>query len=133
MKKNYLEDLNEIQAMVGSIRSINEAISFADNYEDTQEAPQQAPEPQAQDAQQPMNPQAEGGAVPAETEQSAEDQEMASELEDDNSPINTIREIALKGMVRLCKTPEDPQYEVLKKIFTFCDKANDKKNEGTNA
>ena len=58
-----------------------------------------------------------------------EDEELAQQAADPNSAVNQIREIALKGMVALCKTPEDPQYEVLKQIFNYCDKANKKKSE----
>ena len=45
------------------------------------------------------------------------------------SEVDRIREIALIGMVKLCHNTEDPAYDALKKIFQFCDKANEKKEE----
>ena len=47
--------------------------------------------------------------------------------------IENIREVALKGMVKLCKNPDSPQYELLKKIFLLIDKSNEKRNEEENA
>ena len=44
---------------------------------------------------------------------------------DEMGAIDQIREITLKGMTKLCKTPEDAQYQALKKIFQMCDKAVD--------
>ena len=37
--------------------------------------------------------------------------------------VDQIREIALRGMIKLCKNPEDAKYQALKKIFQICDKA----------
>lgn len=120
-KRNITEELKQIHDMCSRIRNINESLSFAedeDMYGDEEEMMPQGEEPM-QGEQQPMQSQAD-----------VENQEIESQMMDENSPINTIREIALKGMVRLCKTPEDPEYEVLKKVFTMIDKANDKKAEG---
>ena len=50
-------------------------------------------------------------------------------LEEMGSEVDRIREIALRGMVKLCHNTEDPAYDALKKIFQFCDKANEKKEE----
>lgn len=121
MKKDFTKDFGEIQNMCSKIRTINESLAFADEYDDENEGfeGQNFPEEGAP-VEQPQ-----GDVKP-------EDAEIESELQQEDSPINMIREIALKGMVRLCKTPEDPQYEVLKKVFTMIDKANDKKNEENN-
>ena len=126
MKKDFTKDFGEIQDMCSKIRSINESLAFADEYDDETQGleGQDFPEGEA-----PMGPEQ---AAP-QGDVDPEDAEIKSELQQDDSPINMIREIALKGMVRLCKTPEDPQYEVLKKVFTMIDKANDKKNEENNA
>lgn len=123
MKRDFTKDFDEIKNMCSKIRTLNESLSFADEYDEDDfggEIPQNGEEM----TQNAMNPQMDPSKKP-------EDAEIESELQDENSPVNMIREIALKGMVRLCKTPEDPQYEVLKKVFTMIDKANDKKNEGT--
>ena len=122
MKKDFTKDFGEIQEMCSKIRTINESLAFADEYDDE---PQGMVEPEYGEEMPPVQ----GG----EQEMDSEDAEIQSELQEEDSPINMIREIALKGMVRLCKTPEDPQYEVLKKVFTMIDKANDKKNEENNA
>lgn len=122
MKRDFTQDFSQIQDMCSKIRTLNESLSFADEYDENDfggEMPQDGGEemqqaPMQQQMGQPKKP---------------EDVEIENELQDENSPINMIREIALKGMVRLCKTPEDPQYDVLKKVFTMIDKANDKKNE----
>lgn len=129
MKRDFTKDFGEIQEMCSKIRTINESLAYADEYDEEPEGgfeEQNFGEEQAQQA--PVEqPDMQPGA-----EEDPEDAEIQSELQEDDSPINMIREIALKGMVRLCKTPEDPQYEVLKKVFTMIDKANDKKNEENN-
>ena len=56
---------------------------------------------------------------------------MSTPEEDLDNEIDTIREIALKGMVKLCKTPEDNRYQFLKKVFSLCDKASESENEET--
>lgn len=125
--KNYLQDLNEIQEMARKLRSVNESINFAESYDgeydmDTDEAP---------DASIPQEPDEMGqeGSValrqaPTEEEPSEEDglREMGDE-------VDKIREIALRGMVKLCHNIEDPRYDALKKIFSFCDKAKETKDE----
>ena len=128
MKKDFTKDFGEIQEMCSKIRTINESLAFADEYD---EEPQGMEEPGYGEEMPQMQTPGQGQAPGQEMD--PEDAEIKSELQDDDSPINMIREIALKGMVRLCKTPEDPQYEVLKKVFTMIDKANDKKNEENNA
>lgn len=118
-KRDFTADFNEIKEMTNKIRSMNESINFADSYQD---------EGFGQEEEVPY--QAEGEQ---DLDKTAEEQELENEANDPSSAVNQIREIALKGMVALCKTPEDPQYEVLKQIFTYCDKANKKKAEGENA
>ena len=43
--------------------------------------------------------------------------------------LSDIRKKALKAMANLADTPEDPNYEVLKKIFMMLDKAVTEKQE----
>ena len=45
------------------------------------------------------------------------------------SEVDQIREIALSGMIKLCKNPEDERYQALKKIFQFCDNAVESKDK----
>ncbi len=117
-KRDFTADFNEIKEMTNKIRSMNESINFADEYQGDGFGQEEVPN------------EAEGEQ---DLDKSAEEQELENEVADPSSAVNQIREIALKGMVALCKTPEDPQYEVLKQIFNYCDKANKKKAEGENA
>lgn len=57
----------------------------------------------------------------------------ASMRSDDMSPeelINDIRKKALCAMAKLADTPDDTNYEILKRIWTFCDRAMSDKQEG---
>lgn len=124
MKKDFTKDFDEITKMCNIIRSprkLNEAISFSDEYDD-EEMPVQDADPRMNGAN------GNGNMPPTDTDMS--DEEMAANTPEGSQAINQIREIALKGMVRLCHSPEDPVYETLKKIFQFCDKAvTEKANE----
>lgn len=126
-KRDFTADFKDIKEMTDKIRGrINESINFSDDYQDDASVPHEEPEiPTEVDGEQEigkMNISAGKGKTP-------EEQELENEANDPSSAVNQIREIALKGMVALCHTPEDPQYEVLKQIFTYCDKANKKKSE----
>jgi hypothetical protein len=114
MKKDFTKDFDEIKQMTDIIhkRCLKESISFNDSYCDEDDEYNDFDDKE----QEPIAPR-------------NADEEIEAELQDDNSPINQIRGIALKGMTALYKTPEDPQYEVLKKVFSLIDKANDKKAE----
>ncbi len=103
-KKTLTEDFEDIRSMTNKIRSLNEAVNFDGDFEDDDfnEEPDYEEAVQEKPIEEPAN---------------------------GYNAVNKIREIALKGMVELCNTPEDPQYEVLKQIFNYCDKANKKKTE----
>lgn len=105
-KHNYFKDLKDIQAMTDKVKTLNESLAFADEYDDPEDVPQD----------QPMD-----GAPYDEDE---EDMVM-----EESSAIEQIREIALKGMVQLSKNTDNAEYEILKKIFLMVDKVNDKKPE----
>lgn len=128
MKKDFTSDFHEITEMTNKIRSINETIAFGDSYceEDDKFA--------ADNAQFEMGDDEEtvGQADLAKMQQPEEektDEEKAMETEGGANAVNQIREIALKGMIALCNTPEEPLYQVLKKVFTMIDKAVDKSDE----
>lgn len=113
-KNNHFEILNEIKSLTDKIRSIDEAISYEDEYDEPEVAPQgeemSAEEPEvAPEGEEGMD--CEGG--------------MCMDAETD---VDRIREIALKGMVKLCHEPESEVYQSLKKIFTFCEKAIESKD-----
>ena len=105
-EKNNINNIKKISSRIP--KTITEAINFNDiemeeDYgmeEDSMEEP----------IEEPMN--------------ATESSDMgADEL------INDIRKKALKAMANLADTPEDPNYEVLKKIFMMLDKAVSEKQE----
>ena len=110
MKNSYNQDFDLIKSMTNKIRSVgnlNESINFIDEYDDS------------------------GDFI--EDENGAYEEPMNEPVGEDNegeqgSAIDQIREIALKGMVALCKNTSDPQYDVLKQIFNYCDKINKQKD-----
>lgn len=103
-RNTYLDTLNDIKNITKTMKAykpLNEALSFDDDYGYDEMGSEEA--------------------MP----QEEPEMEMQGEMEE--SALEQIREIALQGMVALSKNTEDPQYEVLKKIFLMLDKANDKK------
>ena len=138
--KKYYNDLMKIRDMVGNIRTIAESIAFNDDeygYGDEGEqeqepVPTQEGIPAGEEPE--MGPAIEDGAAegardlskmkPMEDEKSAEEQGLLQLGE-----VDQIREIALRGMIKLCKNPEDEKYQALKKIFQFCDKAVEVKDK----
>ena len=109
-KHNYFKDLKDIQAMTDKVKTLNESLAFADEYDD----PEDVPQGQSMDE-----------APYGEEVEDEEDMVM-----EESSAIEQIREIALKGMVQLSKNTDNAEYEILKKIFLMVDKVNDKKPEG---
>lgn len=119
MKKNYINELESIQNLLNKVRTINESVLYNeeyDNFEDDMMEPEIDSEEIPQDE--------EGTEMGSEMEHIGTEEEGMAEL-DEMGAIDQIREITLKGMTKLCKTPEDAQYQALKKIFQMCDKAVD--------
>lgn len=109
MKKTFITELRDIKTLVDKVKTLNESLSFADEYGDD-------------------NQYGDGGQYDGADEDNGyeyEDSDMAL----DSSITDEIREMALKGLVALGKNTENPQYEVLKKIFLMVDKVNDKKQD----
>lgn len=48
-----------------------------------------------------------------------------------DSYIDHIRKYTLNGLAALCDNPESEEYQMLKKIFTMCDKKTEKKENMT--
>lgn len=111
MKKDFTRDFKEIKEMTNKIKSLNESINFADSYDDND-----FDTFENDDTDSCEN-------IDKEEQDDKTDEEKALETQGGADAINQIREIALKGMIQLCKKPNDPVYNVLKKIFSFCDKA----------
>lgn len=135
-KEQYMNALNEIQGMIGKVKTIKEAIQFnEDNFDSEfggEEEPATEPEPAVAGAeQQPMGAEehdevATGGVnLDKLKPEEPTEEDGLREL----GEVDTIREIALKGMIKLCKNPEDERYQALKKIFQFCDKAAESKDK----
>lgn len=119
MKKNYINELESIQNLLNKVRTINESVIYNeeyDNFEDDMMEPEIDSEEIPQDEK--------GTKMGSEMEHVGTEEEGMAEL-DEMGAIDQIREITLKGMTKLCKTPEDAQYQALKKIFQMCDKAVD--------
>ena len=116
-KENYMKDLAAIQNMAGKIRTLNEAIQFGEEYED---------EPMGDE---PMG--MEDQCVDGECDLSKMKGKEPTEEDGlrELGEVDQIREIALRGMIKLCKNPEDERYQALKKIFQFCDKAAETKDK----
>ncbi len=134
MSKNakHYNELEEIQGIVGKIRNINEAINFQEDFEDEPQ-PAEAPveDPAAAAVAAPEEAPIEGDVEAAKdlTKLQPEEPDEEDGLRELGNEVDMIREIALKGMIKLCKNPEDDRYQALKKIFTFCDKAAEPKKE----
>ena len=137
MKKNYYNELLDIQNMAGKIRTISEAIQFEDEYDDGQVGMEGEPAPaEPQPQEEPLPPMEDGNAEAAtdlaklKVDDEPDPEQGLREL----GEVDQIREIALRGMIKLCKNPEDDRYQALKKIFQFCDKAAENKDkEGVQA
>lgn len=124
MKKElYRKDLEKIQDMAGKIRTINEGIRFNEEFGDEDSMQYDMPQDDA-----PVEPDeiasGEGNLANMKAEEPTEEDGLRELGE-----VDQIREIALRGMIKLCKTPEDERYQALKKIFQFCDKAAETKDK----
>ena len=139
-KRNLLKEIIETLEIFGTASNLNEAVTFADNYngeyDDFEKTHKDGkPSEMAPQAEEYPVPQAEPdevgkeGSAPLKSAPVEEPSEEEKGLEEMGSEVDRIREIALRGMVKLCHNTEDPAYDALKKIFQFCDKANEKKEE----
>ena len=116
MSKNnskYVEELKEARNFINKVRTINEAMTFDEEYDDDSIYGNDIED--VEDTR------------PIESEPECIGGECDSDLPNE---IDNIREIALKGMLKHVKNSKSPEYETLKKIFQFCDKVNNEKPEG---
>ena len=112
-----MNELENIQSLLNRVKQLNESVLYNeeyDNFEDDMMEPEMSEE----------MPDEEGQEMGAEMSKVGTEEEGMAQL-DEMGAIDQIREITLKGMTKLCKTPEDAQYQALKKIFQMCDKAVD--------
>ncbi len=117
MAKNikYVEDLKETRTFLNKVRTINEAMTFDEDYDAGESEYNQD---NIEDVEE---------TIPMDQESECADEICDSDLPNE---IDNIREIALKGMLKHVKNSKSPEYETLKKIFQFCDKVNNEKPEG---
>lgn len=119
-KDLYLKDLKSIQEMAGHIRTLNEAIRFNEgDFEGYDEFEEPAPaEPEGEEV----------AAAESNLDKVNPEEEGLKELEE-GGELDKIREITLHGMIALNKTPEDPKFQALLKIFNICNKAVNENGE----
>ena len=127
-KEQYMKTLNEVQDLISKVRSVNEAIQFnEDNFDDEFGGAEE--EPQVPAEQTPAQNQDIAAAGSANLANMKAEEPTEEDGLRELGEVDTIREIALKGMIKLCKNPEDERYQALKKIFQFCDKAAESKDK----
>ena len=116
MSKNnskYVEELKEARSFINKVRTINEAMTFDEDYDDDSIYGDEKEDVE--------------NTRPIESEPVCMDGECDSDLP---NAIDNIRDIALKGILKHVKNSTSPEYETLKKNFQFCDKVNNEKPEG---
>jgi hypothetical protein len=113
MKKNNSNNIKTIQKMSSRIpKSINEAINFNDNMAYENEDMEMMDEPMEEPIEEPME-------SPVEEPQEAGAEKLLAD----------IRKMSINGLAKLADNPDDPNYEMLKKIFLMLDKAVTEKQE----
>lgn len=113
MKKNNSNNIKMIQKMSSRIpKSINEAINFNDNVAYENEDMEMMDEPTEEPIEEPIE-------SPVE-----EPQDMGAD-----KLLADIRKMSINGLAKLADNPDDPNYEMLKKIFLMLDKAVTEKQE----
>jgi hypothetical protein len=105
-KRSYKTEINEISAILRKSPTLKEALSFDEDFDDM-----------SYDDEMPMDDEMNCG------------DEMHQCNAEGEKLINDIRKACLDGMRQLADCPEDPCYDVFKKVWQICDKViMDKKN-----
>lgn len=105
MKRSFLNEMREIQRLADKVNKmdIKESIVFEDEDLDTD--------------------------TDNEEWEENKDKKVETMNMEEDSTIDVIREITLKGMIKLCKTPENPEFQTLLKIFQICNKGSEPKED----
>lgn len=114
MKKNTSNNIKMIKKLSSKMpKTINEAINFNDNmaYEND-DMDMMDDEPMEEPIDEPME-------APIEEPQEAGAEKLLAD----------IRKMSINGLAKLADNPDDPNYEMLKKIFLMLDKAVTEKQE----
>jgi hypothetical protein len=110
MKKNTMRNnITQIKKFSSRMpKTINEAINFNDDMAYEGEDMEMMDEPMEEPMEEPVE----------------EPQEMGAE-----KLLADIRKMSINGLAKLADNPDDPNYEMLKKIFLMLDKAVSEKQE----
>ena len=122
-RNNYIKDLNEIQKLTKQIKVLSESIAFNEDEYGDYDNGQGDEEMEGQTRLSQMRQDFQGG----DPNEKPEDAGMRNL--DQSGELDQIREITLKGMIKMCKNPEDPTYQALKKIFQMVDKGVEKEQK----
>ena len=110
IRKNTSNNIKVIKNISSKMpKSINEAINFNEMAYDDEEMDMMDSEPMEEPMEEPMPGQEDTGG--------------AEKL------LADIRKMSINGLAKLADNPDDPNYEMLKKIFLMLDKAVTEKQE----
>ena len=114
MKKNTSNNIKMIKNLSSKMpKTINEAINFNEEMAyDNEDMEMMDDEPMEEPMNEPME-------VPIEEPQEAGAEKLLAD----------IRKMSINGLAKLADNPDDPNYEMLKKIFLMLDKAVSEKQE----
>lgn len=118
MNRN-INELRKINRLIKKISKLNENISFDDDLmEDDDDSFEEY------ETQNDMNHDIPNEEIPK------DDNEIQCQNNNCDDLVNKIRKMALSGMSELAEDTDNPNYEILKKIWQFCDKkiSDDKKS-----
>lgn len=108
MSKNLIE-IKKINDYTKKMSNLKESLSFDDDIMETDDSLDF--EPDSIDNDNKMN---------------------SSVHKDYDSLVNKIRKMALEGMSELAEDTNNENYQILKKIWQFCEKRNDNEKKPTN-
>ena len=114
MKKNTSNNIKMIKNLSSKMpKTINEAINFNEEMAyDSEDMEMMDDEPMEEPMSEPME-------APIEEPQGAGAEKLLAD----------IRKMSINGLAKLADNPDDPNYEMLKKIFLMLDKAVTEKQE----
>lgn len=117
MNRN-INELRKINRLIKKISKLNENISFDDDLMEDDDSFEEY------ETQNDMNHDIPNEEIPK------DDNEIQCQNNNCDDLVNKIRKMALSGMSELAEDTDNPNYEILKKIWQFCDKkiTDDKKS-----
>ena len=114
MSTRIKNDIEKIRALASKMpKTLNEAINFNE----------------VNDIEEPMEEPIDSEVMPQEDIPMEEPMEEPAEEVGANNLLADIRKMSINGLAKLADNPDDPNYEMLKKIFLMLDKAVTEKQE----